>query len=279
MSRWVLHQHSEKVRAVKWARRQLRARPAPAAPFPPQRPHVRGPAAPRSHWLPGATRDAPAAARVAVVSAVGASRHLRSFRRFGERGKEVGAGLRAALREAGRFSTGGPSTFHPHQRSAPAGRAHSRPQAPAARRVGEPRCAIFSCFAVSCGAWREPGADVFCLLRAGLAGRSMIEEDWNAEIGDEGLLPSLEKVWVGGAAMAMEYVCFSIPSSDPCPCNLCGCWAVVFPLPGIFGTMVGSHRSSLLLKRGAFLCTSNLLAAVDISDCCMLKWAWHVSCV
>ncbi|XP_027490594.1 interleukin-6 receptor subunit beta-like isoform X3 [Corapipo altera] len=35
---------------------------------------------------------------------------------------------------------------------------------------------------------------MFCLLQAGLAGHSMIEEDWNVEMGDEALLPSLEKV-------------------------------------------------------------------------------------
>lgn len=58
---------------------------------------------------------------------------------------------------------------------------------------------------------------MFCLLQAGLAACSMFEEDWNAEIGDEALLPSLQKVLRlgGGTAMAMEYICFSISFLQP----------------------------------------------------------------
>lgn len=71
----------------------------------------------------------------------------------------------------------------------------------------------------------------------------MIEEDWNAEIGDQTLLPSLEKVLVAGgvgggegrSATAMDYVCFfPFPLSYPCLCRLSACWAVVSPVPVIF---------------------------------------------
>lgn len=68
------------------------------------------------------------------------------------------------------------------------------------------------------------------------------------------------------------------PSSNPCPCSLRGCWAVVFPVLLVFGNALGSHRpllSSLLLKRGVFVALAIYLVAFcsDTSDCCLLKWA------
>lgn len=127
------------------------------------------------------------------------------------------------------------------------------------------RGAIFPSFAALCGARRETDGDVFCPSRAGLAGRSMIEEDWNAEIGDEALLPSRENVLSGGrGGQVWQWRMFPFPflSSNSCPCNLSGCWAEVSPVLVVFGNMVGSRRSSLLLKRGGFVCTTNLFAAV-----------------
>lgn len=77
------------------------------------------------------------------------------------------------------------------------------------------RGAIFSSLAVLSGASREEGTDVFCLLQAGLAGRSMIKEDWNADTGDKALLPSLEKVLRLGGDSYGDGVCLLFPFLPP----------------------------------------------------------------
>lgn len=81
-------------------------------------------------------------------------------------------------------------------------------------------------------------AHVFCLLQADMAGQSVNEEDWNAEMGDEvsPVLPPLEQVW-GCSCWAAAASLLLFPSSPRAlqPGIPSGLWFAVLVMPEALG--------------------------------------------
>lgn len=83
-------------------------------------------------------------------------------------------------------------------------------------------------------------AHVFCLLQADMAGQSVSEEDWNAEMGDEAsaILPPLEQVWgcnCWAAAACLLLSPFLPPSPGPAAWVASGLWFAVLVMPEALG--------------------------------------------
>lgn len=226
----------------------------------------RSPPAPRAHWPSGAARDvAAAAAHEAALRAVGGSCHFLSACSAGGRGTKVGEGLPWGKR--GTFPRSDPHFFHPHQCSARAGRAHSRPQASVSLGAGRH-------FLFFGGTLRSPaGGGRWCVLSpANRSGRAQ-RHGGRLECGDRGWCITAI-LWEGmsGRGSCGDGVClflwlFLPPSRVPAAWVDAGQWRSLF-----LGCL---EREEFFSAQAIYL----LLFCSDSRDCYVRKWAWHVCSV